>query len=262
MADMERNDSDVFENLASDFKGYLEYLRNFGVEEIPFKEMADFKHSKPEPTAIREEGVGLQLKSDPPEDLFSTKGGNETVSLEEIREEIGDCKRCKLHLGRTHIVFGVGNPKADLVFVGEGPGKEEDLQGEPFVGRAGQLLTRIIEDGMKLRRSDVYICNIVKCRPPNNRDPEKDEIAMCNPFLLKQIRAIKPKVIVALGRPAASTLLNRNVAIMRERGTWHIFDGIKLMLTYHPSFVLRRYTPEVRRQVYDDMLQVLAELKK
>ena len=178
-------------------------------------------------------------------------------SLERIREEMGDCTRCKLHRGRTHIVFGEGNPKAEILFIGEGPGEEEDRQARPFVGRAGQLLTKIIRDGMRLRREDVYIANIVKCRPPANREPERDEVEACSPFLLAQIRAIGPKVIVTLGRPATSTLLGRPVQITRMRGAWQDFHGIPLMPTYHPAYVLRQYTERTRREVWDDMKQVL-----
>ncbi len=246
-------------HLVEGLKGYLQYLELCGVEEIPMKKIPDLKSmpgkKQKKKSSSKEEPVIS-------ENLFSVLKEDTPMTLEDVREELGDCKRCKLHSGRKNIVLGVGDPNADLVFVGEAPGKDEDLQGEPFVGRAGRLLTKIIEDGMKLKRKDVYICNIVKCRPPGNRDPEKDEISSCSPFLIKQLRAIKPKVIVALGRPSASTLLGRSVAIMRERGTWHTFEGIKLMLTYHPSFVLRRYTVEIRKQVYSDMLLVLDELKK
>ena len=146
--------------------------------------------------------------------------------------------------------------------MGEGPGKDEDEQGFPFVGRAGKKLTEIIEKGMGLNREkDTYICNIVKCRPPGNRDPEADEISTCHPFLIKQLQAIRPKVIVALGKPAASTLLGRSVAITKERGTWHEYQGIKLMLTFHPAYLRRAYTIENRRAGHEDMKKVLAVLK-
>lgn len=184
------------------------------------------------------------------------------MDLNAVRAELGDCQRCKLCETRQNIVFGSGNPNADLVFVGEGPGADEDDQGLPFVGRAGKKLTEIIEKGMLLdRERDTYICNIVKCRPPGNRDPEKDEVAACKPFLIQQLKAINPKVIVALGKPAASTLLGRPVPITRERGTWHVFEGMKLMLTYHPAYLLRAYTMENRKAVYDDMQMVLEVLK-
>jgi uracil-DNA glycosylase family 4 len=194
-------------------------------------------------------------------DLFApATDESRPLTLEQIREEMGECTRCRLHKGRARIVFGEGNPRAEIVFIGEGPGEEEDRQGRPFVGRAGQLLTKIIEEGMKLRREDVYIANIVKCRPPGNREPERDEIAACSPFLLKQIGAIQPKVIVALGRPATSTLLGRSVQITRVRGTWHDFHGMPLMPTYHPAFVLRQYTEKTRREVWEDMKRVLEKI--
>ena len=164
---------------------------------------------------------------------------------------------------RKTIVFGSGNPHGDLVFIGEGPGADEDEQGLPFVGRAGKKLTEIIEKGMKLNREhDTYICNIVKCRPPKNRDPETDEITACNPYLITQLQAIQPKAIIALGKPAASTLLGRTVPIMKERGNWYKYEGIPLMLTLHPGYLLRAYTLENRRNVMDDMDKVLAKLRE
>lgn len=177
--------------------------------------------------------------------------------LEAIRKEIGDCKRCKLCAGRTNIVFGVGNPGADLMFVGEGPGRDEDLQGEPFVGRAGQLLTRIIE-AMGLARQDVYIANIVKCRPPDNRNPEPDEMATCSPFLQQQIQAIRPKVIVGLGNIAIQTLLQTKTGITRLRGEFHDYCGTLLMPTYHPAFLLRNANKKV--EVWEDMQKVMKKL--
>lgn len=184
-------------------------------------------------------------------------------SLAAVQKVLGDCTRCKLSEGRKNIVFGSGNPNADLVFVGEGPGADEDEQGLPFVGRSGKKLTEIIEKGMGLNREkDTYICNIVKCRPPGNRDPEADEVSACKPFLIQQLQAIKPKVIVALGKPASSTLLGRTVPIVKERGTWHEYEGIKLMLTFHPSYLIRFYTLENRKAVHEDMKKVLKELKK
>ena len=179
-------------------------------------------------------------------------------TLETLRAEIGDCQRCKLAGGRTNLVFGVGNPNAELVFVGEGPGHDEDLKGEPFVGRAGQLLTEIITKGMKLQRADVYIANVVKCRPPGNRNPENDEIASCMPFLHRQIEIIGPKVIVALGTFAAQTLLGVKTPITRMRGTWHDHRGIKVMPTFHPAYLLRN--PGDKRLVWSDIKQVMGEL--
>jgi len=181
--------------------------------------------------------------------------------LEAVRQELGDCRRCSLAATRRHIVFGEGNPRAEIVFVGEGPGAEEDRTGRPFVGRAGELLTRIIEKGMNLSRSEVYICNIVKCRPPGNRDPGPEEVDACLPFLKKQIEAIRPRVIVTLGRPAAHALLGGRESMTDLRGRWHAYEGIPVMPTFHPSYVLRQYTVEVRRMVYEDSLEVLRVLE-
>ncbi len=183
-------------------------------------------------------------------------------SLEDVRAVLGDCTRCRLHEGRTHIVFGDGNPDADLMFVGEGPGENEDRRGLPFVGRAGELLTQMIEKGLGLQRSDVYICNVVKCRPPGNRTPLADEVATCSGFLDGQISAVQPRVIVALGKPAASLLLGRNVAITKVRGTWHDYHGIPLMPTFHPAYILRQYTVENRRRVWDDLKAALARAQE
>lgn len=174
-------------------------------------------------------------------------------SLTEVETHLGDCQRCGLCEGRSRIVFGDGNPEADLLFIGEAPGVEEDNRGLPFVGRAGELLTQMIEKGIGISRSDVYICNIAKCRPPRNRTPLPPEVAACRPFLDGQIEAIQPKVIVTLGKPAASLLLDREIAITRLRGTWQDYRGIPLMPTLHPAFVLRQYTPENRRAVWQDL---------
>jgi DNA polymerase len=172
-------------------------------------------------------------------------------SLAAVRADIGDCTRCKLHtLGRTQIVFGVGNPNADLMFVGEAPGRDEDLQGYPFVGRAGQLLTKIIE-AIALKREDVYIANVIKCRPPENRNPEPDEVATCEPFLFRQIDIIKPKVIVALGKFGAQTLLRTLDPISRLRGRVFDYRGAKLIPTFHPAYLLRN--PSSKREVWEDM---------
>jgi uracil-DNA glycosylase family 4 len=178
-------------------------------------------------------------------------------TLPRIREDIGDCTRCKLHKGRTKIVFGTGNPNADLMFVGEGPGRDEDLSGEPFVGRAGKLLTDMIK-AMGLERADVYIANVVKCRPPENRLPEKDEIATCSPFLMRQIDAIKPKVICTLGSCSAQTLLQTAQGISKFRGEWFDFRGAKLMPTYHPAYLLRN--PAAKPEVWKDLQKVMAVL--
>jgi uracil-DNA glycosylase family 4 len=172
------------------------------------------------------------------------------LSLESICEHLQGCQRCKLHSGRTHIVFGAGNPQADLIFIGEGPGYYEDLQGEPFVGSAGALLTRILA-AIELRRDEVYITNIVKCRPPNNRKPEPDEIAACEPFLHQQLQVIQPKIICALGACAAQTLLQTTTPISQLRGRFHDYHGIRVMPTYHPAYLLRN--PQDKRLVWHDI---------
>jgi DNA polymerase len=179
-------------------------------------------------------------------------------ALRVIREDLGDCTRCKLHkLGRRQIVYGVGNPDADLMFVGEAPGHDEDVQGIPFVGRAGQKLTQIIE-AIGLKREDVYIANVIKCRPPENRNPEPDEVEQCEPFLFRQVEAIRPKVIVALGSFAAHALLRTQDAISRIRGRVYAYGGAKLIVTFHPAYLLRN--PGCRRDIWEDMKKVRALL--
>ena len=179
------------------------------------------------------------------------------VSLESVREEMGECTRCKLHKGRTNLVFGVGNPRARLMFVGEAPGEDEDKKGEPFVGKAGQLLTKMIE-AMGLEREDVYICNTVKCRPPNNRNPEPDELSSCEPFLKGQLAAVKPEAIVTLGKFAAQALLRDETPISRMRGNWREYEGIPVMPTFHPAYLLR--SPQEKGKVWDDLQQVMKKL--
>jgi uracil-DNA glycosylase len=194
--------------------------------------------------AVREEGRGKREEN--ATDLVS--------QLAAIRDDIGDCTRCKLcNLGRKQIVFGVGNPNADLMFVGEAPGRDEDIQGIPFVGRAGQKLTQIIE-AIGLKREDVYIANVIKCRPPDNRNPEPGEVESCEPFLFRQIDTIKPKVIVALGTFAAKSLLKTTDSISRLRGRVYDYRGAKLVPTFHPAFLLRN--PSCRREVWEDMKKV------
>jgi uracil-DNA glycosylase len=180
--------------------------------------------------------------------------GSAREALQAIRDDIGDCTRCKLHsLGRKQVVFGVGNPNADLMFVGEAPGADEDIQGEPFVGRAGQLLTKIIE-AIGLKREDVYIANVIKCRPPGNRNPEPDEVVQCEQFMFRQVDTIKPRVIVALGKFAAQALLKTNDPITRLRGREYTYRDAILMPTYHPAYLLR--TPSAKREVWEDMKRV------
>lgn len=193
-------------------------------------------------------------------DSLSVRGAHRAPlqdGLEAIRTELGDCQRCKLAPKRTHIVFGSGNPHAELVFVGEAPGYDEDQQGLPFVGRAGQLLTKIIES-IDLKREDVYICNVLKCRPPENRNPEPDEVAACNPFLRKQLAAIGPKIVCCLGTFAAQTVLQTAAPISRLRGKFFDMDGMRVIATFHPAYLLR--SPEKKREVWEDMKQIRAEL--
>jgi uracil-DNA glycosylase len=199
------------------------------------------------------EEVLLEVTSKP-ESAFA----DSSQALGAIREDLGDCTRCRLHQqGRKQIVFGVGNPQAELMFIGEAPGADEDTQGEPFVGRAGQLLNNMIK-AMGLRREDVYIANIIKCRPPGNRTPERDECETCSPFLLRQIATIKPKVVVALGAVAARTLLAINAPMSELRGHWYDFRATKLAVTYHPAFLLR--DPRQKREAWKDLQMVMKEL--
>ncbi|RJP18403.1 MAG: uracil-DNA glycosylase [Candidatus Omnitrophota bacterium] len=194
----------------------------------------------------------LYLPSDVKAQLKSKK-----QRLTELERSLKNCKACKLCQKRTQVVFGAGSPTAELVFIGEGPGEDEDKQGIPFVGRAGQLLTKMIQ-AMNLSRDDVYICNVVKCHPPGNRNPAPDEIVACEPFLLQQLDIIRPRVIVALGKFAAQTLLQTNEAITRMRGEWRDYHGVKVMPTFHPSYLLR--TPNDKRKVWEDLQQVMKEL--
>jgi DNA polymerase len=185
-------------------------------------------------------------------------GLEQTADLKALREFIGDCQRCKLAPCRTNLVFGVGDPHAELMFVGEAPGADEDTRGEPFVGRAGQLLTDIIERGMGLTRAQVYICNVIKCRPPENRNPEPDEVAACEPFLFRQIDLVRPKAIVALGSFAVQALLKVKTPISKLRGNWQTVRGVRMMPTFHPAYLLRN--PADKRLVWADIQQVMAEL--
>lgn len=202
-------------------------------------------------TPVAEEGMFAPAKPE--------SGVTDPVkALRIIREDLGDCTRCVLHKqGRKQIVFGVGNPKADLMFIGEAPGADEDQQGEPFVGRAGQLLNNMIK-AMGLRREEVYIANIIKCRPPGNRTPEREECETCSPFLMRQIAVIKPRVIVALGAVAAKTLLAINAPMAELRGRWYDFRGTKLAVTYHPAFLLR--DPRQKKEAWKDLQRVMKKL--
>jgi DNA polymerase len=246
---------------AEQFRAHLEYFGELGVD--GFRREPEWRARVTEPIESEPtEPVELQpmepmAPSEPTERVrVFTSPADVLLAL---KDEIGpDCTRCKLHgLGRRQVVFGVGNPNADLMFVGEGPGADEDIQGEPFVGRAGQLLTKIIE-AMGMARSDVYIANVIKCRPPQNRNPEPDEVEKCEPFLFRQIETIKPKVIVALGKFAAQSLLKTTEPITRLRGREYKYRDAILMPTYHPAFLLRN--PSSKREVWEDMKRVRAIL--
>ena len=228
---------------------HLDFFRELGVDGVSRAAMWR-----------RREGAGDDPGQPLPEDGSPEANGQvppeETLDL--IRDDLGDCTRCKLHTGRTTLVFGVGSPEADLVFVGEAPGRDEDRQGEPFVGRAGQLLTKIIAS-IGLAREDVYIANVIKCRPPNNRNPELDEVQTCEPFLFRQLDVISPTVVVALGAFAVRTLLRSDQAISRLRGQVFDYRGAKLVPTFHPAFLLR--SPDRKRDVWEDMKKVRALLQ-
>lgn len=214
-----------------------------------------------DPPLISKDKLKPQIQT--PVDKLQTGSSFEHVySLEGLKDYMGNCKRCKLFKNRSNIVFGEGSPEARLVFVGEGPGHDEDLAGRPFVGEAGKLLTRIIELGMKLKRQDVYICNVVKCRPPGNRDPEIDEIQACIPFLKRQLSIIRPEVICTLGRVSGRLLLGENFKVSRDRGKWSSFMGIHVMPTFHPAYLLRNPTKEhhLKGLVWKDVQLIMRRL--
>ena len=198
--------------------------------------------------------LGSSVQNDTPEDPRTREPEDPLGALATLAH---DCTKCRLAGTRTNVVFGVGNPNADLMFIGEAPGRDEDLQGEPFVGRAGQLLTDIIK-AMKLTRDQVYIANVIKCRPPENRNPEPDELDACRPYIRRQVELIQPKVIVTLGRFALQSLLEKSYGIMSVRGTWLDYNGVKVMPTYHPAYLLRN--PAAKKDVWADMKKVMAEL--
>jgi uracil-DNA glycosylase family 4 len=232
---------------ARELRKQLEFYRDLGFKEIYRREPAP--KAAPPPVEMP------KLPSLPP----MTPAGD---TLLHIIEDIGDCHRCRLHEKRNKIVFGVGDEKARLVFVGEGPGADEDAQGIPFVGRAGQLLTQMIEgtarkEGIPLLRADVYICNVVKCRPPENRNPEPDEMEICGQFLFRQLGVIQPKAICALGSVAAKALLGGRDGVTKLRGQWHKWRDIPLMVTYHPSYLLRPYNQDAKREAWEDLKKVL-----
>ena len=235
---------------------YLEYYQDLGIKTL----------YRREPVRC---GAGFSLRVDSQDPEGAPVCATTTSSLEpagdsllKIVEDIGDCKRCRLHEARTNIVFGVGNGESPLVFVGEGPGEDEDAQGIPFVGRAGQLLTQMIEntakrEGIPLRREQVYICNVVKCRPPGNRTPEPDEMEICGQFLYRQLAAIHPKAICALGGTAARALTGRKEGVTKLRGRWLEWRGIPVMATYHPSYLLRPYNQSAKHEAWEDLKKLL-----
>jgi len=232
----------------------LRYYNDLGIYDFYRRASQDapavaVEQTIPEPT---------ESASQMPRATASSTTTDRSAALRVIREEIGDCTRCRLHKqGRKQIVFGFGNPNAELMFIGEAPGADEDEQGEPFVGRAGQLLNNMIK-AMGLAREDVYIANIIKCRPPGNRTPERDECETCSPFLMQQIKVISPKAIVALGAVAAKTLLAVNAPMLELRGHWYDFRGTKLAVTYHPAFLLR--DPRQKKETWKDLQMVMKEL--
>jgi uracil-DNA glycosylase len=255
------SDSPDRATLIATLRDYVEQLREEGMEglpaAIPSAESVETRASAP----VALENAAVPTATAPKSvELFSKYPGLEATSrLEELREFIGDCTRCKLAPRRTNLVFGVGNPHAQLMFVGEAPGADEDARGEPFVGRAGQLLTDIIERGMGISRSDVYICNVIKCRPPDNRNPELDEVASCEPFLFRQIEIVRPRAIVGLGTFAVQAVLKVKTPISKMRGKWHDFRGIRFMPTFHPAYLLRN--PGDKRLVWADIQEVMRFLE-
>jgi uracil-DNA glycosylase family 4 len=224
--------------LAGALRGYLEELLDTGIDALPI--------GATEPAALKKAGAAAEM--------IATEQPATRETLEDIRNDLGDCRRCILCETRKNIVFGVGSHSARVLFVGEAPGRDEDLQGEPFVGEAGQLLTKMIK-AMGYERQEVYICNVLKCRPPENRNPAPIEIAECSPFLLRQVQSIAPRAIVALGTFAAQTLLDSREPISRLRGKFHDYHGIPLMPTFHPAFLLR--SPEKKREVWEDLQKVM-----
>jgi len=245
-------------SLLASARATLKELAEEGVDQFdPLDDAAAASLSHLDVPAVQEPHLDVPAVQEPTRDVAQVQGGTKVQTLEDVRLELGECTRCPLCEGRNQIVFGDGNPDAALMFIGEGPGQEEDRRGLPFVGRAGELLTQMIEGGLEIPRSEVYICNIVKCRPPKNRTPKPDEVATCKPFLDGQINTVRPRTIVTLGRPATSLLLGRDVSITRVRGTWHEYQGIPLMPTFHPAYLLRQYTVENRTAVWEDLKAAL-----
>ena len=265
MSDRPGGDEPEVREIAAELGRHLSWLADAGIRELPAPRphpapatspaphppvVARAAH--PAPPSVRPGAPTAGPLEGARHDLSEKGCGSEPLLA--VRETLGECARCKLGAGRTNLVFGVGDPSAQLMFVGEGPGEDEDRQGEPFVGRAGQLLTKMIE-AMGYRREQVYIANVVKCRPPGNRNPEPDEIEACEPFLRRQIEAIGPKVVVALGKFAAQTLLRDTSAISRLRGRWFEYEGVRLMPTFHPAYLLR--SPGEKAKAWEDLQLVM-----
>jgi len=242
-------------------RDWLAFYRDIGVRELYVDApLPDGRGSVTEPSTEPSRDRQGAVAPAEAQSLFPLAPDDD--SLEKIVADMGDCRRCRLHAGRHTIVFGVGDPQARLVFVGEGPGADEDAQGIPFVGRAGQLLTQMIDntaakEGLKVRRPDVYICNIVKCRPPENRTPLPDEMEICGEFVFRQLLAIRPKAICALGAVATRALLGTKEGITKIRGVWRKWRDIPVMPTYHPSFLLRAYNQQAKREAWEDLKKVL-----
>jgi uracil-DNA glycosylase family 4 len=235
----------------------LEFYQDLGIKTVYRRSVSNPLSPVPNPVSAATVQVPIPNPQPPVPALEPAQD-----SLLKILDDIGDCKRCRLHEARNKIVFGSGNEQSRLVFVGEGPGADEDQQGLPFVGRAGQLLTQMIEgtaakEGIPIKRPDVYICNVVKCRPPENRTPQPDEMEICGQFLYRQLKAIKPKAICALGSTAAKALLGTKDGVMRLRGKWHNWHDIQLMVTYHPSYLLRPYNQNAKKEAWEDLKKVL-----
>ena len=239
---------------------YLEFYEDLGIKDLYRRGAAQGEAKEPVLEPATQELASPPTANRPPLVVLPLAPAHD--NLAKIVEDIGDCKRCRLHEGRNKIVFGTGNEQARLVFVGEGPGADEDEQGTPFVGRAGQLLTQMIEgtakkEGIPLLRKDVYICNVVKCRPPENRTPLPDEMEICGQFLFRQLEAIRPKAICALGSTAAKALLATKDGVMRLRGKWHKWRDFPVIVTYHPSYLLRPYNQDAKREAWEDLKKAL-----
>ena len=256
--------------LAGDLRAWLEYAEDTGAEFLPWEPPRPRQPARTQthpPQEAQPQGAPPQSRppqtrpqTRPPQSRPRTQPGggsparaSQGAALDAVRAELGECTRCGLHEGRRHIVFGVGNSSAEIVVVGEAPGRDEDLTGEPFVGRSGQLLTRMLQ-AIGVAREDAYICNVLKCRPPRNRDPEPNEIATCSPFMAKQIEAIGPKVIITSGRFASQSVLGLELSMGKMRGTIRSFQGVPVVPMYHPAYLLRN--PAAKRQAYEDLLMV------